>query len=214
MKLQLAVDTSTIKEGLEILEQTAEYLDIIEVGTPLMLAEGCHAVREFRKHYPDKIILADCKIRDGAAVIAGNALDAGADIVTALADSHDKTITELVRVCHEYGKQAEVDLMNMYDAVEKRAPELLDLGVDIINLHGHSDSHRPGEHHYNAIRRLMDVVPREKTAIIDYLDFDCADQILSYRPGIIVTYKPIFFAEDKREAAKKLRELVDKYNQK
>lgn len=73
MKLQLAVDTSTIKEGLEILEQTAEYLDIIEVGTPLMLAEGCHAVREFRKHYPDKIILADCKIRDGA--LQGNGKD-------------------------------------------------------------------------------------------------------------------------------------------
>lgn len=37
MKLQAALDTLTLDECLELLEETKGYIDIAEVGTPLLL---------------------------------------------------------------------------------------------------------------------------------------------------------------------------------
>ena len=42
-KLQLAVDVLSTAEALEIVSEVGSYADIIEVGTPLIVAEGAHA---------------------------------------------------------------------------------------------------------------------------------------------------------------------------
>ncbi|WP_197412980.1 orotidine 5'-phosphate decarboxylase / HUMPS family protein, partial [Arthrobacter sp. EpRS71] len=40
MKLQVAIDLLTTEAALELAGQVAEYVDIIELGTPLIKAEG------------------------------------------------------------------------------------------------------------------------------------------------------------------------------
>ena len=39
-KLQVALDLFDEKTTLEVLEQVGEYVDIIEIGTPLCISEG------------------------------------------------------------------------------------------------------------------------------------------------------------------------------
>lgn len=210
MKIQLAIDVLTLKEAMETIEQTYDYIDIIELGTPLMLSEGMHAIREVKKLYPDKPLFADCKIADGAGVIAAAAFDAGADIVNCLAFTDDYTVRQLVKAAHDRGKKCEADILCQDDIVEKRAQELMDLNVDYICYHGHCESRRPFEHNINEIRRFMNVVPRERTSICNFLDFGDMDEVVAYRPELLVVYKPIMLVEmnKRREAAKRFHDYV------
>lgn len=45
MKLQLALDMVTSERACEILRQVHEVIDIVEVGTPLIVHEGMAALR-------------------------------------------------------------------------------------------------------------------------------------------------------------------------
>ncbi len=64
MKLQIALDTCTTEEATDILYTVGEYIDIIEVGTPMILDYGMELVRTLSEKFPAKIVLADTKIMD------------------------------------------------------------------------------------------------------------------------------------------------------
>lgn len=57
----------------------AEGADILEVGTPLLLGEGIHAILALRKKYPDVPIVADVKIMDAGYAETIMCANAGAD---------------------------------------------------------------------------------------------------------------------------------------
>ena len=62
MKIQLACDFYCLEDALKVLKEIVEEIDIIEVGTDLMLAEGTRALRIIKETYPDKILLSDIKM--------------------------------------------------------------------------------------------------------------------------------------------------------
>ena len=92
MKLQIALDTLTLKECIELLDETKDYIDIVEVGTPFIIEKGMKPVKKFSKRYKDLEILADTKIMDAGELEAEIAFKAGADIVTVLGVTHDETV--------------------------------------------------------------------------------------------------------------------------
>lgn len=49
MKLQLALDMLDKETAITILRQTAEFIDVIELGTPLVKAEGLRTLLPLRK---------------------------------------------------------------------------------------------------------------------------------------------------------------------
>lgn len=54
MKLQLALDDITLEEAMELVANVRDYVDIIEVGTPMVMEYGMAPVRELKKRFPDK----------------------------------------------------------------------------------------------------------------------------------------------------------------
>ena len=64
MKLQAALDTLTLEECLELLEETKGSIDIVEVGTPFVIEEGMIPVKVFKDKFPNIEVLADVKIMD------------------------------------------------------------------------------------------------------------------------------------------------------
>ena len=210
MRVQIPLDVTSTETALQILDEVYDYIDIVEVGTPLLLSEGMHAIRDIKKRFSEKPILADTKLMDGANVIVPAALDAGADIVAAMAVTYDFTLRELVRITHERGKLCEVDIMCMDNCVKERAQRLLDFQVDIINYHGHTDSLRRGEDGYSEVKELVSVVPEERCSVANCLNFDTMERVLGLMPnGIAVLGVPILGAKDRREGAKRVREIVD-----
>src|SRR5258708_33997605 len=91
MKLQLALD-GELETSLRILRATRAYIDIAEIGTPLVYREGVSAVRRFRAEFPDLMLLADFKIMDAGAEEAAIAFDAGSHLVTVLGVTPDATL--------------------------------------------------------------------------------------------------------------------------
>ncbi len=83
-KLQLALDLLEIDRAIRIAEEAAGYIDLIEVGTPLVKSEGMAAVRALKKAFPDHGLVADMKTKDTGAIEVEMAAKSGADIVAIL----------------------------------------------------------------------------------------------------------------------------------
>ena len=51
MKLQLALDEMKTEEAIKLVEKVKDYIDIIEVGTPICLDAGNNAVERMKKEF-------------------------------------------------------------------------------------------------------------------------------------------------------------------
>ena len=53
MKLQLAYDLGTYEELYPFMEEIEEAVDIIEIGTPVILREGVSQIENVKRRFPD-----------------------------------------------------------------------------------------------------------------------------------------------------------------
>lgn len=109
-KLQIALDTLTIAEALEAAKKVYKYIDVIEVGTILLAAEGKAAISAIKAAFPDKIIVADGKIADAAKVFGKMFFDCGADYTTAICAAETATMKELVNIAKTYQPHKEIQV--------------------------------------------------------------------------------------------------------
>ncbi|MDP9028236.1 MAG: orotidine 5'-phosphate decarboxylase, partial [Actinomycetota bacterium] len=133
--VQISLDLTSVKDALETATVAVEAgVDWIEVGTPLILAEGLHGVRALRKEFPNHPIVADLKTMDGGYLEAEMMADAGADAVVVMGQAHDATV---IRVC-EAGEKFGLLVMGDDLATTARVTEaarLEALGVGMIIHH-------------------------------------------------------------------------------
>ncbi|MBG6212549.1 MAG: orotidine 5'-phosphate decarboxylase [Cryobacterium sp.] len=144
MKLQVAMDVLTTEAALALAAQVAPHVDIIELGTPLIKAEGLSAVTAIKAAHPDKIVFADLKTMDAGELEAGIAFAAGADLVTVLGTAGDSTIIGAVAAATKHDKGIVVDLIGVADKVT-RAREVIALGAQFVEMHaGLDEQAEPG----------------------------------------------------------------------
>ena len=121
-RLQIALDTPDLPSALGPLQKAAPHIDVIECGTILVLAEGCHAVRAIRALFPDIPILADVRIAEAGSKIARMAFEAGASLVSCVAGASMATIAQVCAVAAEFDGEVQVELADeWYDADRARA---------------------------------------------------------------------------------------------
>ena len=152
MELQLALDLVNIPEAKEVVAEVAEFIDIVEIGTPVVINEGLHAVKAIKEAFPHLRVLADLKIMDAGGYEVMKASEAGADIITVLGVSDDSTIKGAVAEALKQGKQVMVDMINVKD-IEGRAREIDAFGVDYICVHSGYDHQAEGKTHSRNWRR-------------------------------------------------------------
>src|ERR1700738_4939453 len=63
-KLQVAIDLLTTEDALALAAKVAPYVDIIELGTPLIKNMGSGVITAMKKAHPDKLVFADLKTAD------------------------------------------------------------------------------------------------------------------------------------------------------
>lgn len=114
-RLQLALDHTDLPSALRVLQLSAPWVDVIEVGTVLCLSEGMRAVRIVRALFPDRPVLADIRIAEAGSLLARLALEAGASWVSVVAGASLTTVEQVCRVAHELGGQVQVELGEGYD---------------------------------------------------------------------------------------------------
>lgn len=208
MLLQLALDTPHADTVRRLLDRTAGDVDIIELGTPLLIRYGVDIIAGIRRDHPDKKILADLKIADAGAVEAALAFDAGADIVTVLGTAHPATIREAGERAKRSGGRVMADLITVREVDEavSLARRLDRSGLDYLCLHTAFDARRQGgtggqggpdgpggpggpddsARTLESIGRVGAVVERAGLAVAGGLDPALIEQLIPHGPDIVV----------------------------
>ncbi|WP_162909545.1 3-hexulose-6-phosphate synthase [Aggregatilinea lenta] len=207
IRLQLALD-GTLDAARSVLAATHPYIDVIEIGTPLIFREGVAAVRWARETYPDKGILADLKIMDAGEEEASIAFEAGAMWVTVLGAAADATVNGVVHAARRCGGQVMADLVQVADPLT-RGRALLALGCDVLCVHTAYDMQGLGHTPLAALRALREHLPGAQLAAAGGITPHTLTDILSVRPAIVVVGGAVTRAHDPAQAARALRERME-----
>jgi len=208
MKLQLALDTADLAVGLELAGKTAMHVDVIEAGTPLLIREGIRAIRELRRRFRGRPIVADIKVIDAGEPIAELAFAAGATIVTVLGCASDEVVKKVVHSARRYEGMVMADSLSVKD-IGRRAYELRLLGVNslCLNRRGLKETKNRDER----IRIIEELVPTIDLPVYLAGGIDMPELVsLRHLPlaGVIVG-AAIAEADSPGDAAKKMRAILD-----
>lgn len=207
MKLQLALDLVDIPGAIELVKEVEEYIDVVEIGTPVVINEGLKAVKEVKAAFPNLTVLADLKIMDAAGYEVSQASAAGADIITILGTAEDESIKGAVEEAKKQGKQILVDMIAVKD-IAVRAQELDELGADYICVHTGYDLQAVGKNSFEDLHTIKSVVKNAKTAIAGGIKLETLPEVIKESPDLIIVGGGITGKDDKRAIARKMQELI------
>lgn len=133
--VQVSIDLKSIEDALPVADVAVRAgVDWLEVGTPLILGEGLHAVKAFKEHWPNHPVVADLKTMDAGYLEAEMMAQAGADFVVVMAVAHYSTVQGAVRAGKDYGIKVMADVMLCEDK-PAAARRMQELGVDYVIVH-------------------------------------------------------------------------------
>jgi 3-hexulose-6-phosphate synthase len=207
MELQLALDLVNIPEAIEVVKEVEEYIDIVEIGTPVIKIWGLQAVKEMKEAFPHLKVLADLKTMDAAAYEVMKASEAGADIMTVLGAAEDLTIKGAVEEAKKQGKQILVDMIAVKN-LEERAKEVDQMGVDYICVHTGYDLQAVGKNSFEDLKKIKAVVKNAKTAIAGGIKLETLPEVIKAQPDLVIVGGGIAGQEDKKAVAAKMKEMI------
>lgn len=207
MQLQLALDLVDIQGAKEVIQEVGDFVDIVEIGTPVVINEGLRAVKEIKQAFPHLQVLADLKIMDAGGYEVMKASEAGADIVTVLGVSDDATIRGAVEEARKQSKKIMVDMINVKQ-MEERAREIDALGVDYICVHSGYDHQAEGKNSFEELAAIKRVVKHAKTAIAGGIKLDTLPEVIQAKPDLVIVGGGITGHPDKKSAAAQMQQLV------
>ncbi|HEX5482751.1 MAG TPA: orotidine 5'-phosphate decarboxylase / HUMPS family protein, partial [Terriglobia bacterium] len=143
--VQISLDLTSIEEALGHARKAVRAgVDWLEAGTPLILAEGLHAVEALRREFPKLPVVADLKTMDGGYLEAEMMAKAGATHVVVMARAHPATLKVVVQAGRDYGVKVMGDDLGCED--KPAAARMMEqLGVDYIVHHVGYDERRDPE---------------------------------------------------------------------
>ncbi|WP_112180177.1 MULTISPECIES: 3-hexulose-6-phosphate synthase [Paraliobacillus] len=207
MELQLALDLVNTEEGIKLVKEVEEYIDIVEIGTPIIINEGLHAVKAMKEAFPSLKVLADLKVMDAGGYEVMKASEAGADIITILGATNDATITGAVEEAKKHGNKILIDMMNVPN-IEQRAKEIDALGVDYICVHTGYDLQAAGENSFAQLMTIKGVVKNAKTAVAGGIKLETLPEVIKANPDLIIVGGGITGVDDKAAVAKEMQQLI------
>ncbi len=127
-RLILALDVTDKKAAVAVSKETAEYLDAIKIGYPLVLGAGLGIIKKICEFAP---VIADFKVADipnTNKLICSQAFEAGASVVIVHGFTGRDSLLECVKTAQEYkGGIFVVTEMSHPGAVEFMAPKAFEL---------------------------------------------------------------------------------------
>lgn len=211
IQLQLALDVTRVDVAIAIAEETIEFVDRLEVGTPLVLTEGApRAISALRARFPGVPLIADCKIMDRGGQITRGCIEAGADGIIVQAAAPYETLAAVCHVASEYGAETLVDGLGIGDAaaLASRIGELL---FDYVIVHRGKDEQavggRPPLQTVRAVARDPAMPPIAVAGGIGATNVaECAR---AAKVAIIIVGESIIGSLSPRAAAAEIRRICD-----
>jgi 3-hexulose-6-phosphate synthase len=205
MQMQISYDFTNLSQALEIAKKTASFADIIEVGTPLLLAEGVSAIKEMKALFPDKPILADAKIVDRVSETIPLFCDAESKYITILYGTSNQVIQKAAQVAHSLDSKIVLDLIDP-DTMGQGALDAKSLEVDHILFHYPHEVGGTFEYldQWEIVRGNTDL----PIFISGRIEKDHIQDIIKLRPQGIVVGHAITRAKDPEAKARSFRKII------
>jgi len=207
IKLHFTYNIADLAQAIKIAEQTAEYADIIGVGSLLLFKEGIGAIKAFKNAFPNKEIFAETKLVEKTEEAITLMAQAGASYVSILAGTFNASIKKAIATAHRFDIKIAVDLLDAH-SVGQAAMDATTLGADMLVLH-----HAPHMEETNDIDSVWHNV-RDNTNLPIFItgkvDSSNFTQVVSLKPQGIMLGSPILRAESPSLAAESFRTLIPK----
>jgi 3-hexulose-6-phosphate synthase len=205
MNIQLAIDRLSIEEAILMAGKVKDYVDWIEVGTSLIKEFGIESIRQIRKAFPNKIILADVKTFDNAKYEFEMCFEAGADITTVMGAAPQVSISTCMVVANKHKKQVMIDLLN---TSEEQLKYLLQYKEAIFCSHVSKDQQettgeKQGFNKLNSIQQLL-LKNNAKIGLAGGIDYNSLKELEKIKPYVVVIGSAITKADDIVLAAKEI----------
>ncbi len=134
MKLHFSYNLPDLNQSLKIAEQTAEFADIIGVGSLLLYKEGVKAIKTFKAAFPNKDIFAEAKISEKADDAVSMMAQAGAKYISVLAGGLHSSIKKAVEAAKSFDAKIALDFLDA-PSLGQSAMDAKALGVHVIIMH-------------------------------------------------------------------------------
>ncbi len=204
-KLQIALDVWTLDEAFRILDEVADYIDIIEAGTPLVLNSGIASLVSIKNSYPNKEFVIDAKITD-ESYIAKKAFDAGADYTTVLGILSKESVLAALNQGKKASKEVIVDLMNVQDKL-KKSEEVKKLGAHYVLVHCGLDEQSLGKTPLAELKRIkqnLDI----KVAVAGGINLNTIEDYIAANADIIVVGNALVKDSNRKNVAQKMKDKI------
>lgn len=206
--LQIALDFLDLPRALAVAAEALEGgADWLEAGTPLIKSEGLEAVRELKRRWPDKVIVADLKTMDAGRFEMESAAKAGAKIAGVLGAAADATIAECIEVAGNYGLEVMVDMIEVDDIVT-RARQAEAMGAHYIGIHTAIDRQMLGKASLDLIHKVKEAVGIP-VSVAGGINSETAAEAAAAGADIVVVGGAIIKAADAEQAAREIRQAID-----
>jgi 3-hexulose-6-phosphate synthase/6-phospho-3-hexuloisomerase len=208
VKLQLALDFLELDRAILVAKSSVpEGVDYIEAGTPLIKSEGLDAVRELKKLFPEKKIIADMKTMDAGKIEAEAAAKSGAGAITVCGTASLSTITECVETGIQYGVDIIIDLIGV-EEIEGFIRNIKDIGVSWLSLHCPIDAQMLGLDPLKNLKRIRGLTDLP-IAVAGGLNSETAAYAAEAGADIIIVGGAITKAKDPKNATIEIRRAID-----
>jgi 3-hexulose-6-phosphate synthase len=207
MKLQVAFDVGSFSDLIMLLEKVEDLIDIVEIGTPLIVKEGVKEIENIKNRFPKKTILADMKIMDAGELEAKIGFDVGADIVTCLGLASSKTLTGAQKVASRNNGKIMVDMINHNNSIGKW-PEFLEMGIDYCCLHTAHDDAVTGDNSIEILEQFYKTHGGNNLAVAGGVNPDLIQDMKLFQPEIVVVGSYITDSNEPREAVENVRRVM------
>lgn len=134
MKLHITYNFSDMAQAIKIAGQTAEFADILGVGSLLLLKEGVKAVKTFKASFPNKEIFVEAKICEKGDESITMLAQAGANYISILAGAYHNTIKKAINAAKNYDVKIALDLLDA-PSIGQSAMDAKTLGAHMLILH-------------------------------------------------------------------------------
>ncbi|HEX9882900.1 MAG TPA: 3-hexulose-6-phosphate synthase [Desulfobaccales bacterium] len=206
--LQLALDFVDLHRAVHVAELAVPAgVDWLEAGTPLIKSEGLDAVRELKRLFPGKAIVADMKIMDAGRIEVEAAAKAGAQIIDVLGTATDATIEECIQAGKNYGARIVVDLIAVADPVV-RAKQVEELGADYITVHVAIDEQMRGRDPFTILQAVSQAV-QIPVGVAGGINSETAAAAVAHGATYVIVGGAITKALDPEAATREIRRALD-----
>lgn len=205
--VQMALDSLDFDATVELAGKVADQVDILEIGTPCIKHNGIKMVETLKAQFPNNKILVDLKTMDAGEYEAEPFFKAGGDICTVLGAAGLPTIKGVIAAANKYGKECQVDLINVDDkaGLAKAAAEA---GAHIIGVHTGLDAQAAGQTPFTDLKTIADLNLSVKISVAGGIKPGTVKQVVDAGADIVVAGAAIYGASDPSAAAAEITSLA------